>query len=95
MAMGFPVRNMGRMQQGQHTQQTVHRAPEPVRRAASPPPAAPEPAAASPPPQSLRGLLPDGLRLDRDTLLLLGLLLLLRREHTDQKLLLALLYILL
>ncbi|MBR5405783.1 MAG: hypothetical protein K6E36_01280 [Oscillospiraceae bacterium] len=91
MAIGFPVRNMGRMQQNR--QQTVHRTAEPAAPPV-PPPAASAPSAA-PLPQSLRGLLPDGLHLDRDTLLILGILLLLYREHTDKKLLLALLYILL
>lgn len=92
MANGFPVRNMGRMQQNaQRTAAAAHRPAEP-----EPSPVPPRSAPSAPPPQGiLHGLLPDGLHPDRDTLLLLGLILLLRREHPDQKLLLALLYIML
>ena len=84
MANGFPIRNM-------------RRTPEPHRAKQVPPPEPPPPEAA---PRPEPAGLPGGLRIsellhDRDSLLLLWLLWLLYQEQADQKLLLALLYILL
>lgn len=91
MANGFPIRNMRQtVQRGQAPQRPQMPPPAP-----SPPPA-PEPEAAGGN-RTLLSLLRsgDGLHADKDTLLLLALLWLLWRDRADEKLLLALIYILL
>ena len=101
MAIGFPVRNMGRMQRSSQRQpDAASHMPAPEQKPMSVPPPVPSaPPEPEPPPHGTErhpdGLLVELFRSDRDALLLIGLLLLLRREHSDQKLLLALLYILL
>ena len=98
MANGFPVWRMGQMQRRQTDAAQSSRQPAPAPPPAPPPPTAP---AHEKPPhhgteskQNALPFLPEGLRLDRDTLLLLGLAWLLWQEKADKRLLLALLYIL-
>ena len=93
MANGFPVRNMRRSTASGRSVPP----PPPVHIPPPPPPPPPEPAPKPPENPGLRlpFLSGEGLTLDRDTLLILGLLWLLYQEHADPKLLLALAYILL
>lgn len=105
MANGFPVWSMGQMrrQSGQTVppRWEMYRMPQtPPRR--EPPPERPEPVRIpdtvqipKPEPKDAPASLLKGIPLDGDSLLLLALIWLLRKEDADRRLLLALLYILL
>lgn len=94
MANGFPIRNMRRSTEPRDRRPVPPPAPT-VSPPPPPPPPPPEPIKPSEGGLRIPFLSGEGLTADRDTLLVLGLLWLLYREHADPKLLLALAYILL